>query len=139
MRAAVKRRPRVGRPIKAPAGKKAQIMLLVRADVKRELSKRAHNAGHTLSREGELWIEELLDYWEQYERTKLTVKDIDRGAIAAALHRRGYTRLRDWQGNEIWFSPGHPQAPRPSGFEPLTQSDGDFADIDRPSTEGTKK
>jgi hypothetical protein len=116
MRAAVKRRPRVGRPIKAPESKKAQIMLLVRAEIKRELSKRADGAGHTLSREGELWLEELLNYRALFQRMGQAVQDIEKGAVDAALSRRGYTRLRTPPNHEAWFSPGHPHGPQSSGF-----------------------
>jgi hypothetical protein len=114
MGAAVKQRKHVGRPIKAPAAKKAQVMLLVRARIKRELSKYAHDAGHTLSREGELWLEELLTY-----RTIFGVGPAGhRRAITTVLGDLGWRALHHPAG-DIWFAPGHPNAPPPSpGFIP---------------------
>lgn len=114
MKAPVKRKPaevplarlllgRVGRPVKPPQGKRAQITLLVRADIKRTMSKRAHEAGHTLSREGELWLERLLTYDNVFGGGP----DPEGRALHHALVRRGYQPLNTPHG-PVWYPPGHP-------------------------------
>ena len=101
MEAAVKRR--IGRPLKAPTGKRAALATIVRSDIKRAIAKAARQSGRTQSQEVEHWLERLL----QYE----SVLETNGGAVSQLLWRHGFTRLgisnpRTGQRGFCWAEPG---------------------------------
>jgi len=53
---------RIGRPTKPPTGKRVQLGLIVRADIKRAIIKAAEQSGRTQSQEAELLIERAWAY-----------------------------------------------------------------------------
>jgi hypothetical protein len=116
MEAAVKGK-RIGRPIKRPQGKRAQITLQVNAEIKKVMSKRAHDAGHTLSREGELWLERLLTYENVLASMRTTVAELARRQAEKIYRDQGYSVIHDPHG-DILLPPGHPATPPQSGFIP---------------------
>src|SRR5262245_66122567 len=88
------RAKRVGRPFKPPSGKRAQLTLLVRADIKREIDKAAQKNGRTQSQEAELWFETKLTYDRAFTAMGKTPEEIQRGNLEAELFRAGYTLSR---------------------------------------------
>lgn len=108
---------RTGRPMKEPSGKRDQVTILLRADIKRALIKAAQEHGRTLSQEGEHWLERLL----QYEN----VLGIPASALEPALKRHGYYRLgisnpRTGQSGFAWAEPGLIEG---SGFVPFDEGE----------------
>src|SRR5262249_61846847 len=100
---------------KEPSGKRDQVTILLRADIKRALIKAAQEHGRTLSQEGEHWLERLL----QYEN----VLGIPASALEPALKRHGYYRLgksnpTTGQYRVAWAEPGLIEG---SGFGPFHQ------------------
>ncbi len=85
------KRKRTGRPIKEAKGKRAQVTFQIKAEIQRELRKRALAAGHTISREGELWLERLLTYEDVLKGMGKTMQQLDDDAFRAEMRRRGYT------------------------------------------------
>jgi hypothetical protein len=102
---------RIGRPFKPPSGKRAQLTLLVRAHIKREIDKAAQKSGRTQSQEAELWFETKLAYDCAFKAMGKTATEIQRGNLEAALFRAGYTVERIMIDGRIWKSwrePGYP-------------------------------
>ena len=110
MKAVVKRR--IGRPMKAPTGKRDQVTVLLRADIKRALIKAAQEHGRTLSQEGEHWFERLLTYESTLERMRTNLEKMEKDNVEAALWRMGYRPVRevtkDGKVWKAWAEPGYP-------------------------------
>jgi len=110
---------RRGRPFKKAApGERAPLSLLVRAEVKRLVDKRAQDSGRTQSQEAEALIEKCLAYDEMMESMRTTLADMQNDSVEAALFRLGYTPVREiieGRAWKVWCEPGHPRAER-SGF-----------------------
>jgi hypothetical protein len=105
----------IGRPTKDPSGKRNQVTILLRSDLKRALIKAAQEHGRTLSQEGEHWLERLL----QYE----SVLGAGEDAVRPLLRHRGYIRLgisnpRTGQRGFAWAEPGLMEN---SGFIPTEE------------------
>src|SRR5262249_27032464 len=103
--------------MKEPSGKRDQVTILLRADVKRALIKSAQEHGRTLSQEGEHWLERLL----QFENVLSTVE----GAREEMLRRWGYYRLgitnpRTGKSGRAWAEPGLIED---SGFVPWDEGE----------------
>src|SRR4051812_23518217 len=107
--------------MKAPTGKRDQVTVLLRADIKRALIKAAKEHGRTLSQEGEHWFERLLTYESTLDRMRTNLEKIEKDNVEAALFRLGYTPTRhvDREGRawKLWAEPGFPGIER-SGFVP---------------------
>jgi hypothetical protein len=108
---------RTGRPMKQPVGKRDQVTILLRANIKRALIKSAQENGRTLSQEGEHWLERLL----QFESVFGTVE----GAVEQMLARYGYHRLgitnpRTGKSGKAWAQPGLIEE---SGFVPFDEEE----------------
>jgi hypothetical protein len=126
MAAAVKRQKeadatprRIGRPMKPPTGKRAQLGLFVRADIKRAIDQAAQKNGRTQSQEAEHWFERLLTYEATLKRMQTSLAEMERGSVEPVLWRLGYTPVRtriDGKIWKLWAPPGFP-AER-SGFVP---------------------
>jgi hypothetical protein len=108
---------RIGRPMKDPSGKRDQVTVLLRADIKRALIKAAQEHGRTLSQEGEHWFERLL----QYE----SVLGTPVGAVEQVLMRNGFHPLgisnpRTGKRGKAWAEPGLIED---SGFVPFDEGE----------------
>jgi hypothetical protein len=88
--------------LKAPTGKRAQLSLLVRADIKRYVDKAAQRSGRTQSEEAEHLM-------------GTTLEAINRGNIEAAFRKQGYAPIHTRHG-KVWVPPGYPI--EKSGFVP---------------------
>ncbi len=122
---------RIGRPMKAPTGKRDQVTVLLRADIKRALIKAAQENGRTLSAEGEVWFERLLTYESTLERMRTNLEKMEKDNVEAALWRMGYRPVRplikdkdgkpltkeDGKPWKLWAEPGCPGI-ESSGFIP---------------------
>jgi hypothetical protein len=109
MKAAVKRR--VGRPMKTPIGKRDQVTVLLRSDIKRALIKSAQEHGRTLSQEGEHWFERLLTYEATLERMRTNLEKMEKDNVEAALWRMNYRPIRKMIDGKVWKAwaePGYP-------------------------------
>ena len=120
---------RTGRPMKEPSGKRDQVTILLRADVKRALIKSAQEHGRTLSQEGEHWLERLL----QYESVLGTVA----GALEQVLLRNGFYPLgisnpRTGKRGRAWAEPGLIEE---SGFVPFDKGELEAMQTKPPSLE----
>ena len=108
---------RIGRPMKAPTGKRDQVTVLLRADIKRALIKAAQEHGRTLSQEGEHWFERLLTYKSTLDRMRTNLEKMEKDNVEAALFRLGYTPIRHVDGEgkvwKLWAEPGFPGLERP--------------------------
>jgi hypothetical protein len=104
---AARKKPRIGRPFKPPRGKRAQLTLLVRADIKREIDKAAQKNGRTQSQEAELWFETKLAYDAMKERMRMTVAEMEQQGGEVWLRHQGFTPLRTVHGI-VWFPPNFP-------------------------------
>jgi hypothetical protein len=106
---------RIGRPLKAPTGKRAQLSLLVRAEIKRYVDKAAQKSGRTQSQEAEHLIERALTYDRMLEAMRTTLDAINRGNIEAAFRSQGYKPFHTPHGKG-WVPKGYPI--KESGFIP---------------------
>jgi hypothetical protein len=112
---------RIGRPMKAPTGKRDQVTILLRADIKRALIKAAKDHGQTLSAEGEAWFERLLTYESTLDRMRTTLEEMEKNNVEAALWRKGWRPVRevtkDGKVWKAWAEPGYPGIEQ-TGFVP---------------------
>ena len=120
---------RTGRPMKDPRGKRDQVTILLRAEIKRALIKAAQDNGRTLSQEGEHWLERLL----QYESALGTVA----GALEQVLLRNGFYPLgisnpRTGKRGRAWAEPGLIEE---SGFVPFDKGELEAMQTKPPSLE----
>jgi hypothetical protein len=110
---------RIARRIKpARAGQRYQIGVIVTGTTKNIIAKEAMKTGRTISREVEILIERALAYDKVLESRQITLEEMEKGNIEAALWRLGYTPIRtpiDGKAWKVWAEPGHPRAER-SGF-----------------------
>jgi hypothetical protein len=114
-------KPRVGRPMKVPSGKRSQVTVLLRADIKRALIEGAKKNGRTLSAEGEIWFERLLTYESTFERMRTNLEKMEKDSAEAALWRMGWRPVReitkDGKVWKAWGEPGYPGSEQ-AGFVP---------------------
>jgi len=111
---------RIGRPMKPPTGKRAQLTVLVRADIKKAIDKAAQKSGRTQSQEAEHWFERLLTYEATLKRMQTNLAEMEKGGVESVLWRLGYSPDRvmiDGKAWKRWREPGFPGAER-SGFVP---------------------
>jgi hypothetical protein len=111
---------RTGRPMKLPSGKRDQVTILLRSDIKRRLIEAAQEHGRTLSAEGEVWLERLLTYESTFAQMRKNLEDIEKDSVEAALWRIGYRPIRTTIDGKVWKSwaePGYPGI-ESSGFIP---------------------
>jgi hypothetical protein len=117
---------RSGRSIKEPKpGKRAQITLLVRPEIKRTLVRSARANTRTLSQEGEMVIERCLVHDRTLAAMNKTMEQIKRGNLEGALWREGYRPVRSVVGGKawkVWAEPGYPGID-PGGFEPWKEGE----------------
>src|SRR4051812_21515771 len=106
---------RIGRPRKAPKpGARAPLSLLVRPQLKRRIEKLATPSGATMSAEAERLLEKALAYDDVLAATGTSIAEIARRFAEKNFRDRGYTVIHTAHG-DIWYPPGHPGAPPPSG------------------------
>lgn len=116
MGAVPKRRP--GRPFKPPTlGERAQISVLVRAEIKDYVASTAEASGWSQSQVVEALIERCLAYDRAFDAMKTTPAEIDRSNFDAELRRRGYTLIARHGAFKLWAEPGYP-AERSGFLEP---------------------
>jgi hypothetical protein len=126
MTAAVKRHKeagvtprRIGRPMKPPTGKRAQLTVLVRADIKRAIDQAAQKSGRTQSQEAEHWLERLLVYEATLRQLQTDLAGMEKGNIEPVLWRRGYSPVRTIIDGKVWKLWAEPDFPlERSGFMP---------------------
>ena len=106
-RASARAKHRIGRPMKDPSGKRDQVTILLRAEVKRALIKAAQDNGRTLSQEGEHWFERLLQYEQGFAQMKANLDRLKQITIDGEFLRLGYMSVDTVHG-KIWFPPGLP-------------------------------
>jgi hypothetical protein len=102
---------RIGRPPKDPSGKRDQVTILLRADLKRALIKAAQEHGRTVSQEGEHWFERLLTHEATLRQLGTDLAGMEKGTVEPALWRRGYRPVRamiDGKVWKLWAEPGFP-------------------------------
>src|SRR5262249_9657631 len=104
--------------MKEPSGKRDQVTILLRADIKRALIKAAQEHGRTLSQEGEHWFERFV----RYERAL-------GGTVAGALKQKlldsgfyplGISNPRTGKRGMAWAEPGLIEE---SGFVPFDEGE----------------
>ena len=115
------RTKRIGRPFKPPSGKRAQLTLLVRADIKREIDKAAQKNGRTQSQEAELRFETKLVYDRTFKAMGKSAAEIQAGNLKAAAVRDGWTlSRRTFDDGKTWWEslrqPGYPPVLEPGEF-----------------------
>jgi hypothetical protein len=107
---------RIGRPLKPPSkGKRAPLSLLVRPDLKREIDKLATVNGRTQSAEAEALIERALAVEGTLKAMGTTLPQLRWKTAEAILRERGHLPKHTPHG-DIWYPPGHPDAPQAAGF-----------------------
>ena len=112
---------RIGRPLNPPSpkGQRVSLGLKVRAEVKALVDREALKTGRTQSQEAELLIERCLQYDRTLAAMRMTLADMEKGSVEAALFRLGYTPIRtikDGKAYKLWAEPGFPV--ERSGFVP---------------------
>jgi hypothetical protein len=109
---------RIGRPVKAPApGKRAPLSLLVTPKLKDRVEKAARASGRTMAAEAEALIEQGLAVADVLTSLRTEVRKVALSQAENNFRQRGYTWVHSPYG-KIWYPPGHPDAPPPSGFIP---------------------
>jgi hypothetical protein len=107
---------RIGRPMKEPkAGARAPLSLLVRPRLKRRIESLTKASGATMSAEAESLLERALAYDDVLKATGTSIAEIALRFADKTLRDRGYTWEHSDHG-KVYYPPGHPSAPPPSGF-----------------------
>ena len=102
---------RIGRPMKVPKkGKRAQLSLLVRPEIKQLVDARAKANSRTQSQEAEMMLEAYLQFEELMEATRQTLTE---KLIGTLLFRHLWTPVLTSKEGELWASPSYPLPVRP--------------------------
>src|SRR5947207_1637672 len=100
---------RIGRPMKAPTGKRVSLGLKVTADIKRRIDSAAQASGRTQSQEAERRIELSYQYeraLSELEQAKKMLAQMTQDNAIATLERLGWGTVLDLaRGGPAYFPP----------------------------------
>jgi hypothetical protein len=111
----------IGRPMKPPTpGKRTTISAMVSPEMKQYVDATARANGRSQAQQIEHLLQLGRDATELLEFVRTPVPELKRRLAEANFRERGYAVIHHSHG-DIWVPPGHPAAPKPSGFIPLEE------------------